>query len=88
MLRPQLMGLFLTFTGSGCSTFTPSTLLYWETLQAPAEDSNFDQLHQSKFDGEAKQLSQEGLKAGLQVQLLLVDRQIEEDGSFLKSTFT
>ena len=63
MLRPQLMGLFLTLTGSGCSTFTPSTLLYWETLQAPAEDPDFDQLHQSKFDREAKQLSQEGLKA-------------------------
>ncbi len=80
MLRPQLMGLFLTLIGSGCSTFTPSTLLYWETLQAPAEEPDLDQLHQSKFDREAKQLSQGDLKAGLQVQLLLVDRQIEEDG--------
>lgn len=87
MLRPQLMGLFLTVAGSGCSTFTPSTLLYWETLQAPAEDPDFDQLHQSKFDREAKQLSPEGLKADLQVQLLLVDRQIEEDESLPEVRF-
>ena len=80
MLRPQLMGLFLTLIGSGCSTFTPSTLLYWETLQVPAEEPDLDQLHQSKFERQAKQLSPGDLNAGYQVQLVLVVRHTEDDG--------
>ena len=65
----------------------PSTHLYWQTLQAPAEDPDFDQLHRSKFDRKAKQLSQEGLKAGLQVQLLMVERQIEKKGQSPEAHF-
>jgi hypothetical protein len=80
MLRPQIMGLFLTLAGSGCSTLTPSTALYWESMQAPADDIDSDQFHRSKLDREAKQLSQEGLKTGLKVHVLLVDRQIKEEG--------
>ncbi len=80
MLQPQIIGLFLTLIVSGCSTLAPSTALYWESVQGPADDIGSDELHRSKFDREAKQLSQEGLKTGLQVHLLLVDRQIEEDG--------
>ena len=80
MLRPQIMGLFLTLAGSGCSTLTPSTALYWESMQAPADDIDSDQFHRSKLDQEAKQLSQEGLKTGLKVHVLLVDRQIKEEG--------
>ena len=80
MLRPQIVGLFLTLVMCGCSTLAPSTALYWESLQGPVDDIEFDELHRSKFDRKAKQLSQEDLKAGLQVHLLLVDRQIEEDG--------
>lgn len=80
MLRSQFMGVFLTLAGSGCSMLTPSTQLYWESSQVPAEDANFDQLHKSKFDRDAKQLSQDCLKAGQQVQLLLVDRQFAEKG--------
>ncbi len=87
MLRPQIVGLFLTLVMSGCSTLAPSTALYWESVQGPVDDIDFDELHRSKFDREAKQLSREGLKAGLKVQLLLVDHQIEEDGKNPESGF-
>lgn len=80
MLQLQIIGLFLTVVVSGCSTLAPSTASYWESVQGPADDIGSDELHRSKFDREAKQLSQEGLKTGLQVHLLLVDRQIEEGG--------
>jgi hypothetical protein len=79
MLRRQIIGLSLILVVSGCSTLAPSTALYWESMQGPSDDIDFGEFHRSKFDREAKQLAQEGLKAGLQVHLLLVDRQNEED---------
>ena len=87
MLRPQIIGLFLTLVVSGCSTLAPSTALYWDSVQGPTDDIDFDELHRSKFDREAKQLSQEGLKAGLQVHVLLRDTQIEEDGKNSEAHF-
>ena len=63
---------------------TPSTPLFGQNVQSPVEDLEFRQLQESKFDREAKQLSQEGMKPGVQVQLLLVDRKVEGDGEFPK----
>ena len=87
ILRLQIIGICLTLAGSGCSMLAPSTHLYWQTLQAPSEDPDFDQLHRSNFDRDAKQLSPEGLKAGLQVQLLMVERQIEKKGQSPEAHF-
>ena len=87
MLRPRLLSLLLVLTGSGCSMLTPSTPLSGENVQYPVEDLEFRQLQESKFDREAKQLSQEGMKPGVQVQLLLVDRKVKGDGEFPKVRF-
>ena len=87
MLRLRLLSLLLVLTGSGCSMLTPSTPLSRDNMQSPVEDLEFRQLHESKFDREAKQLSQDGMKPGVKVQLLLVDRQVEGDGEFPKVRF-
>ena len=87
MLRPRLLSLLLALIGSGCSMLTPSTPLYRENMPSPVEDLEFRQLQESKFDREAKQLSHEGVKPGVKVQLLLVDRQIEGGGEFSKVRF-
>lgn len=79
MLRPQIMGLFLTLAGSGCAMMAPSGMQVTPAGMVPGQDAlgqDIDLLFKCRFDPDAEQMSYDDFRPGLEVQVITVDRRV------------
>ncbi len=81
MLRTQIIGLLFTLAGSGCALMAPSGMQSTPAGMVPGQDAigqDLDLLHNSRFDPDAPQMSQDDFRPGQEVQIITMDRRVRK----------